>query len=1596
MRNFQQYILYTILCLSFVFRLQAKDNDKQVMMPQEKVYLHFDQAGYFLKETVWFKAYVLDESNRPSDISKVLYVELVAPEGGVLKTHKYRLDHGMCHGSIRIDSTYLSGLFEVRAYTRYMRNFGEDNYFTRVFPVYDDVENGAYHYRTMLTRSRDKHLVRRWKNAMEYKKRTLSPKEQSAMEKNIRKIRQHYTLFTPSPILCDSIPAHILPGEKIELTFHTIPNSTFSLSVSDAGTQVNDCYHHDIYHTLFLDTAWIRRSRTALTTPIPENRLYYAPEQKITLDGTVEDKKLLKKKRQEKDIPVYMTCNMNGTFLNGKTSTDEWGRWAFETDSLYGDYEATLLAVKTDEHPSIQLNVNKWFSPEARPYTDMEKRMGTDTGIPEEYVPEDSVGLAEDIRNLEEITVKGHPKKLFRYAKTSPIHIPYAELMERITDDGYKEMYGICNIAEYLFERNGLPPGCARAIYVDKDQYPGDDKVPVRIEGSPILDDNWFIPESVKEIIVRTDPSICQCYDYKPTKIALPDGTVMDINDPQAASFRDKAFSSGGKVPEHQWIYKNGDANHVRYVVCLLEDTGRRDTTDRFHYLNNDAFLAMGITRPPYSGSPSRRKTYIRGFTPYKPFPSPDNTLQNSLDKDFRRTLYWNPEVKTDRNGVAHVTFYNNSSCHSISISAEGIGENLNPIVYTTQNTTTLPQATDSLYTKVKNFGKGLPQEKVYLHIDNTCYFVGDTIRYKGYVTRSDKGTLTDLSKILYVELLTPDGYLVERQQLKMPKGTAHGAFILTDSLYAGYYELRAYTRWMLNFGQYEHPHAPFVEKNFYNRDMAKAFFRNYDKLYARVFPVYDRPKEEGIYTKEMTCRQMRRYHKERKEKPELSLKFYPEGGKMIQGTTCRIAFELATEDGEHLDAELSIRDKEGNEVANTATTHRGRGVFTLPDVSRQANYRAVFRHEGYDYEVLLPEAEQEGISLQAYVRDSLLHLRLERSKGIPATKELALHIMSGGVTKAYRRIRFGEHAATAEIDLPADELPTGVNQITLYDESGQVYAERLVFINHHEYENTRLAIGNIKTQYQPYEPIELHLRLPQPIDTTATSISLSIRDRATEEAIYDNGTILTEMLLGSELKGFIETPGYYFEKDDSIHRRDLDLLMMVQGWRRYEWRKMAGTEPFKLTYLPEKFQTLRGSVHRTYSLPNDNLLGEPVVISGLSPSAIQYYTTAHEASSEHIDRLQDLYSTQIKQMKTEVNVVASFTQGTNTLELMQATEKGQFYMQMPELYEYGTLSLIATDSREPTEDIIRKQKKGYTDEKQYPDYYVKLEHFHPVFPKPYDFYQKTPAFDFVEVSDSAERYSFTNRKMPAVIIRNPKGGLRKVNLQQPAAVIDVYDAYNLITDYGMNCGIHDWRTFSHQVATAFIGDMGLARHYFLQERFDGKPLNSRPRQTTSLPHITASLGTTVPGVDNTPVSTPDFILSPKVLEKYQRLRNIDKLYIYTDYMPREQGSWKYTQTNQPDVIIDYRLFPDNGYRHTFRDRHSTIKGYSVCDDFYSPDYSRKPLPDTKDYRRTLLWVPEVRFNNRGEATVKLYNNSKTTVISIETEGITGQGQLIH
>ena len=257
----------------------------------------------------------------------------------------------------------------------------------------------------------------------------------------------------------------------------------------------------------------------------------------------------------------------------------------------------------------------------------------------------------------------------------------------------------------------------------------------------------------------------------------------------------------------------------------------------------------------------------------------------------------------------------------------------------------------DSLAQRLRLFGERIPQEKVYVHMDNTGYFLGDTIWFAAYTRRTNSDRPSKISRVLYAELWNHDGYLVERKLVEMIDGRGRGFFALPDTLYSGYFELRAYTRWQLNWGQTEHFHPWTRENYFYNRAMAQDFYRDYEKLYSRVFPVYDKPKVEGDFYKDMTFRPLRRYFSSAPPPPELRLSLFPEGGNLVAGVPCRMAFEAATSEGEVREGTLSLQIKNekikiknelGKEVDFVRTENRGRGTFTFTPEDGQ-NYEVVF-----------------------------------------------------------------------------------------------------------------------------------------------------------------------------------------------------------------------------------------------------------------------------------------------------------------------------------------------------------------------------------------------------------------------------------------------------------------------------------------------------------------------------------------------------------------------------------------------------------------------------------------------------------------------------
>lgn len=267
--------------------------------------------------------------------------------------------------------------------------------------------------------------------------------------------------------------------------------------------------------------------------------------------------------------------------------------------------------------------------------------------------------------------------------------------------------------------------------------------------------------------------------------------------------------------------------------------------------------------------------------------------------------------------------------------------------------TTAKADALDSLQTLLQTNVQ--VQEKVYVQTDNNCYFVGDTLWYKAFVLRADNNKPTNMSKLLYVELLSPDGVVVERQRIVVSnKGVTCGQFALQDSLYSGYYEIRAYTRWMLNFNVTHRDYTLDDKHLFYNNNMAHDFFREWNGLYSRVLPIFSKPKQKGNYEgKYMYGRPKQEV--EFVEKPKLKVKFYPEGGILLEGVQNRVAFDICDNDGQALQISGSLDD--GTKLQ---PTYMGRGTFLVTPNGQ----KATFRWNDKDWTFKLPKSQDEGVAL--------------------------------------------------------------------------------------------------------------------------------------------------------------------------------------------------------------------------------------------------------------------------------------------------------------------------------------------------------------------------------------------------------------------------------------------------------------------------------------------------------------------------------------------------------------------------------------------------------------------------------------------------------
>ncbi len=335
-------------------------------------------------------------------------------------------------------------------------------------------------------------------------------------------------------------------------------------------------------------------------------------------------------------------------------------------------------------------------------------------------------------------------------------------------------------------------------------------------------------------------------------------------------------------------------------------------------------------------------------------------------------------------------------------------------------------------------FNAQTPQEKVYLHFDNTGYFKGERIWYKAYVIRTDNNHATDISKVLYVELINPSGDVVETQKLPIENGTAKGDIALDSILGTGFYEVRAYTRYMINWGG--------------------------NGIFSRVFPVFRAPVTEGDYTKTIVdkisykkrlpnirvaddtittegTKTQEIFSEQKGNKP--TVHFYPEGGDLVKGLHSRVAFTVTDEFGVAFATSGTLEDGSGNHITTVMTDSHGRGMFECTP-NGQPFYLSVrdYKNKKYSFEIQQPKDKGCVLYLDP-IRDDSIRLTIYSSENMHG-KLLGYTLMHNG-----NIVECDTFTATPTFHkkYPRHNCPDGVNQLTVFDCRGQIYADRLFFV---------------------------------------------------------------------------------------------------------------------------------------------------------------------------------------------------------------------------------------------------------------------------------------------------------------------------------------------------------------------------------------------------------------------------------------------------------------------------------------------------------------------------------------------------------------------
>jgi len=470
-------------------------------------------------------------------------------------------------------------------------------------------------------------------------------------------------------------------------------------------------------------------------------------------------------------------------------------------------------------------------------------------------------------------------------------------------------------------------------------------------------------------------------------------------------------------------------------------------------------------------------------------------------------------------------------------------------------------------------------QEKIFVHTDKDTYLPGEILWFKIYCVDGNDHKPLNLSKVVYVDVLDNNQNPIIQAKVAINNGIGNGSLYIPVSVTNGNYKFRAYTSWMKNFSPDFYFEKPITLIN---------PLKSPEAVVAATAPVYD-------------------------------IQFFPEGGSLVSGLKSKVAFKAVGQNGKGISLAGIVIDQHSDTVARFKSLKFGMGSFSFTPASNN-KYKAIIKiDDNAPITKDLPEINSQGY-VMALTDDGSgqLNITVKTNDNVGGSIYLFAHTRQTVKDAEMADVNSG----IAHFTISKNTLGEGISHITIFNSAKQPVCERLYFKR-----PAQQLFIDVKTDQQQYDlrkKVNVSILAKDPPGKALNAdLSMSVYRIDSLQAI-DRSDIFSYLWLNSDLKGNIESPGYYFKNANAETDEALDNLMLTQGWRRFQWAQVLENKAAGFNYLPE----YHGHIITARIVNNEN--GAPakniVTYLGIPGKRVQLYTSKSDSLGHLLYNTKDFY----------------------------------------------------------------------------------------------------------------------------------------------------------------------------------------------------------------------------------------------------------------------------------------------------------------------------------------------------------------------------------